>query len=48
MLPCINAVVLSNAEILVCVQRAIKKGSARAAVEGLSRSGDYYVEAIDF
>ena len=46
MLPCMNSC-LSNAEKLVCVQRAIKKGSARAAVEGLSRSGDHCVETID-
>ena len=38
---------LSNAEKLVYLQQAIKDGSARSAIEGLSRSGDHYNEAID-
>ena len=39
---------LSNAEKLVYLQLAIKDGSARSAIEGLSRSGDHYHhEAID-
>ena len=36
---------LSNAEKLVYLQHAIKNGSAKAAFKGLSRSGDYYLEA---
>ena len=39
---------LSNAEKLVYLQLAIKDGSVRNAIEGLSRSGDHYHhEAID-
>ena len=38
---------LSNAEKLVYLQQAIKDGSARSAIEGLSHSGDHYHEAID-
>ena len=37
---------LSNAEKLVYLQQAIKSGSAKSAIEGLSRSGDNYDEAI--
>lgn len=39
--------VLSNAEKLVYLQQAIKDGSAKSVVEGLSRSGEQYQEAID-
>ena len=38
---------LSNAEKLVYLQQAIKSGSAKNAIEGLSRSGDHYLEAVD-
>lgn len=38
---------LTNAEKLIYLQEAIKEGSARAAIEGLSRSGDQYHEAVD-
>ena len=37
---------LSNAEKLVYLQQAIKGGSAKSAIKGLSRSGDNYDEAI--
>ena len=38
---------LSNAEKTVYLQRAIKDGSARSAIEGLSHSGDNYEEAVE-
>ena len=38
---------ISNAEKLVYLQQAIKGGSSKNAIEGLSRSGDNYDEAID-
>ena len=38
---------LSDAEKLVYLQQAIKQGSARSAIEGLSQSGDQYKEAVD-
>ena len=38
---------LSNAEKTVYLQHAIKDGSAKNAIEGLSHSGDNYKEAID-
>ena len=37
---------LSNAEKLVYLQQALRGGSAKSAIEGLSRSGDNYNEAI--
>ena len=37
---------LSNAEKLVYLQQALKGGSAKSVIEGLSRSGDNYQEAI--
>ena len=37
---------LSNSEKLVYLQQAFKGGSARCAIEGLSRLGDNYEEAI--
>ena len=37
---------LLDAEKLVYLQHAIKKGTARGAIEGLSQSGDHYSEAI--
>ncbi len=38
---------LSDAEKLVYLQQAIKQGSARSAIEGLSQSGEQYKEAVD-
>ena len=38
---------LTDTEKLVYLQHALKGGSARQAIEGLSRSGDYYAEAIE-
>ena len=37
---------LSNAEKLVYLQQSLKNGSAKNVIEGLSRSGDNYEEAI--
>ena len=37
---------LSNSEKLVYLKHALKDGAARQVVEGLSRSGDQYAEAI--
>ena len=37
---------LSEFEKLVCLQQALKGGSAKRAIEGLSRSGEHYSEAI--
>ena len=38
---------LSDSEKLVYLQSALKGGSAKQAIEGLSRSGEYYVEAVE-
>ena len=38
---------LSNAEKLVYLQQFLHGGSARGTIEGLSRSGDNYSEAIE-
>lgn len=38
---------LSNAEKTVYLQHAIKDGSAKNAIEGLSHSGDNYEEAVE-
>ena len=38
---------LADAEKLLYLQNAVKGGSARNAIEGLSRSGDYYGEAVE-
>ena len=38
---------LSNAEKLVYLQQALSKGSAKSTIEGLSRSGDNYNEAVE-
>ena len=38
---------LSNAEKLVYLQQAVKNGSAKSVIEGLSRSRESYKEAID-
>ena len=37
---------LADAEKLVSLQQAIKDGSAKQAIEGLSHSGDHYPEAV--
>ena len=42
-----NQLNLSNAEKIVYLQHAIKGGSARNAIEGLSHSGDNYNEAVE-
>lgn len=41
-----NRTSLSNAEKLVYLQQAIRSGSARTAIKGLSHSGDQYDEAV--
>ena len=38
---------LAESEKLVYLQHALKDGSAKQAIEGLFRSGEYYSEAID-
>ena len=38
---------LSNSEKLVYLQQSLKGGSAKGTIEGLSRSGDNYAEAIE-
>ena len=38
---------LSDAEKLVYLQHALKGGAAKQAIEGLSRSGDQYAEAVE-
>ena len=38
---------LSNSEKLVYLQHALKDGSAKHVIDGLSRSGDYYAEAAE-
>ena len=38
---------LSDSEKLVYLQHSLKSGSARNVIEGLSRAGDCYVEAVD-
>ena len=38
---------LSDAEKLVYLQHSLKNGSAKNVIEGLSRSGEYYAEAIE-
>ena len=38
---------LTNAEKLVYLQHALKDGSAKSTIEGLSQSGEHYVEAIE-
>ena len=38
---------LSDSEKLVYLQHSLKSGSARSAIEGLSRSGDNYSEAVE-
>lgn len=41
-----NRTSLSNAEKLVYLQQAVRSGSAKTAIEGLSHSGDQYEEAV--
>ena len=38
---------LSNTENLVYLQQSLRDGSAKNVIEGLSRSGDNYAEAIE-
>lgn len=38
---------MSDAEKLVYLQHALKGGSAKHAIEGLSRSGDCYAKAVE-
>ena len=38
---------LSDSEKLVYLQHSLKGGSARNVIEGLSRSGEYYAEAVE-
>ena len=38
---------LSDSEKLVYLQQSLKGGSAKSAIEGLSRSGEYYAEAVE-
>ena len=38
---------LSDSEKLVYLRQSLKGGSAKGAIEGLSRSGVYYTEAIE-
>ena len=38
---------ISDAEKLVNLQQALKDGSAKTVIEGLTRSGEHYTEAID-
>ena len=39
---------LNNSEKLVYLRQALKDGTARSAIEGLSRSGEHYEEAVDY
>ena len=38
---------LSDSENLVYFQHSLRNGSACKVIEGLSRSGEYYIEAIE-
>ena len=38
---------LSDAEKLVYLRQALRDGAARSAIEGLSRSGEHYKEAVE-
>ena len=38
---------LSDAEKLVCLQQSLRDGPAKCSIEGLSRSGECYPEAIE-
>ena len=38
---------LSDSEKLVYLRHALKDGTAKRAIKGLSRSGEHYAEAID-
>ena len=46
-IPVHNRVHLNDSEKLVYLQQSLKGGSARGAIECLSRSGEYYAEAIE-
>ena len=39
---------LTDVEKLVYLRQAVKNGSAKNAIEGLSRSGDHYREAVEY
>lgn len=39
---------ISDAEKLVYLRQALKDGTAKSAIEGLSRSGEHYMEAVDY
>ena len=39
---------LGDSEKLVYLQHSLKGGSARNVIKGLSRSGEYYTEAVEF
>ena len=41
-----NRNTLTDAEKLVYLQHALKAGSAKSTIEGLSRSGEHYVEVV--
>ena len=38
---------LADSEKLIYLQQSLKNGSAKSAIEGLSRSGEYYMEAVE-
>ena len=38
---------ISDSEKLVYLQHALKDGSAKTVIEGLTRSGEHYIEAVD-
>ena len=38
---------LSDPEKLIYLQQSLKNGPAKCAIEGLSRSGEYYTEAVE-
>lgn len=42
-----NRKTLSSSEKLVYLQQAIRKGSAQSVIEGLTRTGENYVEAVE-
>ena len=44
---CTNPPIISDAEKLVYLRQALKDGSAKNYIEGLSRSGEQYEEAME-
>lgn len=42
-----NRTDISNTEKLVYLRQSLKDGTARSVIEGLSRSGEHYTEAVD-